>query len=160
MNIVISLKDEVLDLERLPGQVASLLSEEEPERSQELETWTKDWLEDRVPGDKMTVVHLEGDHVIGVIRFWSTPHVNDAWYLEGLQIRASRRNQGIGTAMVTCGLKYLKAAQVAAVYVNVHKDNLASIRVHEKAGFQKLESVAINSFGDVRPQNSYYVKTL
>ncbi|MCK8060272.1 MULTISPECIES: GNAT family N-acetyltransferase [unclassified Fusibacter] len=147
MNKIVFSTIEQLALEQIPKGIATLLADDEPDRFDELLEYTEKWVSGEVKGDKLTVLHVEKGSVVGIVRFWCTPHVNDKWYLEGLQVHEAKRNSGIATKISELGMEALKKEGIKEIFVNISDKNLSSIRVHEKCGFTRLAQTAVNSFG-------------
>lgn len=116
----------------------------------------KNWFDGAILGSKMTfVAEFEGE-LIGVTRFWESPHCDYKWLNEGLEVIESKRGLGVGKALVEHGMSELKKLQVQELYVNIAQTNDISIKLHESIGFSKVSTGSLNSFGDFRANVDQY----
>lgn len=142
--------------------LARVLCFEEPEMMEISKQFWIDWLDNKIEGEKITVVAQEINEdndkkFVGVVRFWKTPYCNNKWLVEGLEVILPERRKGIGKSMVQYGLEILIEMGVKEVSVHIRNNNIASIRLHESLGFIKVSSGSINSFGDFREHIDEYV---
>lgn len=149
------------EIGELVESLAGLLSYEETERFDELKVFWCRWLLDKIEGEKITVIaeetYKEGNQeIVGVVRFWKTPYYNNKWLIEGLEVILHKRRQGIAEQMIQYGLKELRQKGVKEIAVNIRNNNIPSIKVHEKLGFIKVSSGAINSYGDYKKHIDEY----
>ena len=87
-------------------------------------------------GDSFYCLWMEGGIPVSAVRFerWK-----DGWLLEGLETHPDSRGLGYGTKVVESALEEIREP----VYAHVKKDNLASLRVHEKCGFSRCQDTAL-----------------
>lgn len=142
-------------------KLAKVLFDQEPDGVEESEEWWINWLEDKIPGDKLTIVaeipipHNERVPV-AVVRFWRTPYVENKWLIEGLEVIASYRQRGLAREMVKYGLGLLAERGVTTVSANIDQQNIPSIKLHESLGFRKVSTGSVNSLGDYREHIDEY----
>lgn len=166
MNIDIRIIDCSInhDNNRAIGDLAEVLSYEEPEMLETYKGFWNDWLSNKIIGEKITIVAEQTDNsnqrLVGVVRFWKTPYCNDKWLIEGLEVISIMRRKGIGGSMVSFGLNKVKELGIKNISANISTINTASIRLFKSLGFTKISSGSINSYGDYREQVDEYSLTL
>lgn len=143
--------------EEVIKQLSQVLTYSEAENFKECEKWWGQWVSDKIPGDKITIVAKEENNIIGVVRFWRTPFCNNKWLIEGLEVIPPKRRNGIGKAIVTKGIRILKGITNEKIFVHIDSENNESKRLHEGLGFQKISSGSINSYGVYRSHIDEYI---
>jgi RimJ/RimL family protein N-acetyltransferase len=92
-------------------------------------------------------VTLLKNEVVGICRFFHTHNLAkekikfpapSGWYGMGLLVSPSWRRKGIANFMHEERLKILSKIRVTSLYSIVDKNNLASLKMHETFGFQKI----------------------
>lgn len=78
----------------------------------------------------------EAGPIVSAVRFeqWK-----DGWLLEGLETRPDCRGRGYASRLLEAVLPEL----TGPVYAHVHRDNAASLAVHEKLGFRVCADTAL-----------------
>ena len=77
----------------------------------------------------------------------------DGLLLHALETVPNARKMGYAYKLVMAVLEYLKTVKYQAVYSHVHKQNIPSLRLHKKCGFQQVSDSAVYIDGTVT-QNS------
>lgn len=77
----------------------------------------------------------------------------DGMLLEALETAPDSRRKGYAHALILAVLAYIKEQNVSVVYSHVGKRNIASLKIHEKCGFQRIKEYATYIDGTVT-QNS------
>ena len=87
-------------------------------------------------GDSFYALWMEKGRPVSAVRFerWK-----DGFLLEGLETHPDYRGRGYGTKVMEAALAEIREP----VYAHVKKDNIASLRVHEKCGFSQCEDTAM-----------------
>ena len=83
---------------------------------------------------------------IAAVRF--EPY-KDGVLLAGLETAPESRNKGVATALVNTVISHLSDNGVTAIYSHIEKQNTASLAVHRKCGFSRLEEFAVFIDGSV-----------
>ena len=78
----------------------------------------------------------------------------DGLLLEALETMPGMRRKGYAYRLIAAVLEHVPTFGYTKVYSHVNKRNLASLRVHEKAGFRRISDSARYIDGTVT-QNSY-----
>ena len=65
------------------------------------------------------------------------------------------RNRGVGYRLVVEAVNLSKGLGAESLYFHTWKDNYPSIRVHEKAGFERVTDTFVNSYGNPRNGTSW-----
>ena len=115
------------------------------EPSHDVDEWLARFGRDVSASEKYPVVATEGDVVIGYGRTMpfvaepgSPPNVApDGYHLLGLVVPAEHRRRGIGTLLTVERLRWL-AERTDQVFFTTMHDNIASQRMHERLGFQRV----------------------
>jgi len=128
--------------------------ESQPDPNLMYSFWS-DWFTGIIEGDKLTVVAYEESKMVGAVRLWHSPFVNQ-WLVEGLEVHPNHRRKGVAFKMLEHGLATLKTKGIKSLHANILSGNTASIEVHKKAGFHLLEQGTCNSFGDFRTHINRY----
>ena len=79
---------------------------------------------------------------------------DDGLLLCGLETVPSARGQGYAFNLISAVLSHLAEHGSGTIYSHVSKKNLASLKAHEKCGFQIMKEYAVYSDGSVL-HNSY-----
>ena len=96
--------------------------------------------------DSLYAIWEAGGHYQAALRL--EPY-SDGTLLCALETAPGARRQGFAVALIQAVLTYLREANTEKVYSHVAKNNLASIAVHQKCGFQILKNYAVYSDGSV-----------
>lgn len=155
-NIIIKCLNHEDTHNSLIQHIVAIFNLESDEEKESHVDFFKRWFNDDLPGDKLTVLALSDDKVIGITRFWSTPYCDNIWLNEGLEVSLPERRSGIGSLIVLHGLKELKNRGLTHVFANIDNSNIPSVGLHEKIGFSKLSSGSLNSFGEFRQHIDRY----
>lgn len=100
--------------------------------------------------NRRVYIVAESDGVIvGFIRLWHSPHV-DEWFNDGMVVSPAFRRQGIGRGLLQQSLQLATRMGASSVIAQIRKDNIASRRFHKKAGFLPEITEYLNSYGDPR----------
>lgn len=62
----------------------------------------------------------------------------DGMVLAGLETAAQERKMGYATILIQAAMEWAKCRGVTQVYSHIHHGNTASIKVHQRCGFQKV----------------------
>ena len=97
---------------------------------------------------------LEGERCVSALRFepWK-----DGLLVTALETAPDRRRLGFASALLEAVLDHVGQGKV---YAHIHHRNAASIRVHEKCGFQKIAETARLLDGTVTAQMGTFVVEL
>ena len=68
---------------------------------------------------------------------------SDGLIVSGLEVKLDVRKNGYGSALISAVIEYLHDSGCQKLYSHVDRSNAASLRVHEKAGFQKIMNHAV-----------------
>ena len=74
--------------------------------------------------------------------------------LTGLEAHPQHRGKGYATALMASALEKVNCP----VYSHIERRNAASIRVHEKCGFEKVTNFAVLLDGSVSPKADTYLR--
>ncbi len=74
----------------------------------------------------------------------------DGLLLEALETHPMHRRMGYATKLMQAALRHVEQGKI---YSHVHKDNVASLKTHEKCGFQIISDVARYIDGSVNDQS-------
>jgi predicted acetyltransferase len=123
-----------------PAYVAALERQKDP---QEL---PPDW----VPGSTFWLLTDEG-RIVGTsrLRHWLVPHLEVEGGHIGYDVRPSARGQGYGTVLLALTLEKARDLGLAEVLVTCDAENVASARVIEKNGGQKIGEAIPDDSGKV-----------
>ena len=98
---------------------------------------------------KVYIVAESSDVIVGFIRLWHSPDV-DEWFNDGMVVSPAFRRQGIGRGLLQQALQLASLMGAASVIAQIGKDNIASIQLHEKAGVLPETTEYLNSYGHAR----------
>lgn len=148
--------------EQLLEGLSKILSDDEPEGIESVREFWHDWFSERIEGEKFTIVAAErgamdDQKFLGVVRLWRTPYCGNKWFIEGLEVIAPKRKQGIGQALVRKAIGLLVNAGYHSVSANIRRDNWSSVALHRSVGFSKFSTGATNSYGEYRHYSDEYV---
>jgi len=87
--------------------------------------------------------------IIGFIRLWHSPHI-DEWVLDGIVVAREYRRRGIGRRLVRGVLDLARTLGAASVIVHPSRRNLPAIALYEQTGFRREAGDYRNSFGQWR----------
>jgi predicted acetyltransferase len=104
-------------------------------RQQDSQDLPPDW----VPWSTFWLLSEEG-RVVGTsrLRYWLVPHLEMEGGHIGYDVRPSARGQGYGRALLALTLEKARDLGLEEVLVTCDRDNVASVRVIEKNGGQKI----------------------
>ena len=128
--------------------------DDEEYRYEEFLTWIREDFKKIDHSRKAYIMAEAFGRIVGFIRVWHSPH-NSKWMNDGMVVLPEHRNQGVGHRLVVEALRLAKDMGAECVYLHTWKDNLPSIRIHEKAGFQRVTDTFVNSCGDPRNGTSW-----
>jgi len=80
----------------------------------------------------------EKGEVVGYVASQTAPYmhgVDRLLWIEYIVVKSEHRKQGIGIALLRRLIDYAKRNNIKRVYTTINPDNEASIRLHQKAGF-------------------------
>ncbi|MBE7001375.1 MAG: GNAT family N-acetyltransferase [Ruminococcaceae bacterium] len=77
----------------------------------------------------------------------------DGMLLEGIATIHDKRRQGYAAQLLTDVLTFLRTTRYARVYAHVAKNNIASMKLHKKCGFQEISDFAAFIDGSVSHQS-------
>ena len=92
-------------------------------------------------GDRFWLAIDENDRVVGCVGYSSVPGTTDAW-LHRLYVKADKKRQGIGTALLQTAQAYLKQQGKTTVRVHLGAPKaqwFESYAFYEKHGFTEYE---------------------
>ena len=80
----------------------------------------------------------------GSVIFWDLEPLASGWGVQAvglcrLQIRSSRRHEGLGTLLISQALKKLQDAGISLVHVQVPCDNEPGCKLFRKLGFEEID---------------------
>lgn len=100
-----------------------------------------------VSDDAFYAVWLESEKYVCALRI--EPY-KDGYLLAGLETCPQQRGKGYAKALVSAVIDSLKAEnKPVRIYAHILKSNIASIRVHERCGFEKTADLAAYIDGSV-----------
>ena len=94
------------------------------------------------------VAECEG-RIVGFLRLWHSPHV-DEWFNDGMVVDPAHRRRGIGRRLLREALRVAGRMGAASLVAQIRRGNPASIRLHESAGFLRETTNYVNSHGQPR----------
>ena len=102
----------------------------------------------------MYALWLEDDQAVSALRLepW-----RDGLLLTGLETAPDRRNRGYAICLLRAVLDWQRGQENVRVYSHIHKQNMASIRVHEKCGFCRISDCACYLDGSVDRRAATYL---
>lgn len=97
---------------------------------------------------------LEGDQAVSALRLepWK-----DGLLLTGLETAPDRRNCGYALCLLRAALQWQRERGNVRVYSHIHKQNSASIHLHEKCGFRRISDTAAYLDGSVDSRGATYL---
>lgn len=81
------------------------------------------------------------NEVVGMVNFMQSPENANSWYHGDLFVSPSERRNKIGATLIQRGIEHLRlhASGEETLLTYIEADNIASILLHEKLGFQSLK---------------------
>jgi ribosomal protein S18 acetylase RimI-like enzyme len=76
-----------------------------------------------------------GEPIVGYALFGRADEVG---YVQRLAIRPDAQGRGVGPALLTDGLRWLRVHNARSAFVNTQVDNERALRIYERAGFRRL----------------------
>lgn len=162
-NIIIKILDKNKyndELDKYIERLANVYADSEPERYQDFEDFWSDWFNDKILGNKITIIAIHNEETVGTARFWQSPYCNNKWLIEGLEVIETYRKKGIGKSIVNYGINELIKNNIDKVYSHIKNNNAPSIALHKGLGFKANCSGYIDSFGTYREYGKEYVLAL
>ena len=96
-----------------------------------------DWFEKEFAVKWFETVVREGGRIAGYLRCLRNPEDPRQWYVGDVHVRAAYRRQGIAAKMYEKTIEAVMEYEAAeCIVASVHPQNEASLRLHEKMGFQ------------------------
>ena len=95
------------------------------------------------------IVAEEEGRIVGFIRLWHSPHV-DEWFIDGMVVSPAHRRRGIGRRLLQEALRLAVRMGASPVIAQIRNDNIASVRLHEATGFRRESAEYLNSYGQPR----------
>lgn len=102
----------------------------------------------RLPGSTCLVWELDGVY-LSILRL--EPY-SDGYLLTGLETAPNARRKGHGLQLMEAAQQYLKGIGANKVYAHIKKNNLASLKLHEKCGFCVISDFGVLLDGTVSQQ--------
>jgi RimJ/RimL family protein N-acetyltransferase len=79
-----------------------------------------------------------GQEIVGRLSIMRDPHPSSAHVADiGLMVAASRRRQGIGSALMLAAETWARQAAISKLELHVFPHNLAAVRLYEKLGYRR-----------------------
>ena len=66
------------------------------------------------------------------------PEVPDGAYVAYIAVAAEARSRGVGAVLTAASIEWCRDRRIERLIAGVHRDNLASRRMHERAGFAEV----------------------
>lgn len=99
--------------------------------------------------------------VVGYLICFRHPERNEEWYIGNVLVAKSHRRRGIATRLHDLAEEELKLYDAAEyVLVSIHRENEASIRMHELAGFESTNKHGEFASFYLDPEEIMYKKWL
>lgn len=98
---------------------------------------------------RMYILAERGQEVIGFLRLWHSPYI-DEWVIDGLVVSPMHRRRSIGCHLLEHALQLASQSGATSVIAHICRDNVASLRLHEKLGFIPETQQYRNSYGQDR----------
>jgi ribosomal protein S18 acetylase RimI-like enzyme len=76
-----------------------------------------------------------GESVVGYALFG---RVDDVGYVQRLAIRPKAQGRGLGPALLTDGLRWLRVHNARSAFVNTQVENERALRLYERVGFRRM----------------------
>ncbi|QNO14203.1 GNAT family N-acetyltransferase [Alkalicella caledoniensis] len=142
--------------------IAKVYSYNNPGSHEGIKDFWYDWFSNKIQGEKLTIIATEtsGEIIVGVVRFWNSPYLENKWLIEGIETIPQMRRLGIARSLIKHGLSILKNRGIQEVSANISRRNIASIKLHESFGFEKVSTGTINSLGEYRGNSDEYKVSL
>ena len=138
----------------------TMACDDEEYRYEEFLAWIREDFQKINHSRKAYIMALAFGRIVGFIRVWNSPH-NHKWMNDGIVVLPGHRNKGVGHQLVCEAMNLAESMGAPSMYFHTWKDNYASIRIHEKAGFHRVTDTFKNSYGGLRNGTSWeYVKEI
>ena len=85
---------------------------------------------------------------------------HDGVLLTGLETCKEDRASGYATELLNAVISYLSDIGIKKVYSHIRNDNAASLKVHQKIGFQKISEGAVFLDGSADRKSATYLKQI
>ena len=82
------------------------------------------------------VIAYSNKKIVGFIYFMRDKQNSLRWYLGDLSVSELYRRRGIALNLIQNGIEKIKGEQGEIIHTYIEKDNMPSIKLHEKLGFQ------------------------
>lgn len=86
------------------------------------------------PSVRFRVASIEGGRIVG---YAVTGRAGQRGYLQRLAVHPDHHGQGIGSALVADGLRWLRRWGASEVLVNTQEDNASALALYEHLGFER-----------------------
>jgi 8-oxo-dGTP pyrophosphatase MutT (NUDIX family)/RimJ/RimL family protein N-acetyltransferase len=141
--------------ERQTVELAVVMAcDDEEYRYEEFLAWIREDFKNIDRTRKAYIMAMAFGRIVGFVRVWHSPH-NDKWMNDGMVVLPEHRNRGVGHRLVVEAGNLSKGLGAECLYFHTWKDNYPSIRVHEKAGFERVSDTFVNSYGNPRNGTSW-----
>ncbi|MCL2772837.1 MAG: GNAT family N-acetyltransferase [Oscillospiraceae bacterium] len=81
------------------------------------------------------VIAYSNNEIVGFIYFMKDKQNMFRWYLGDLSVNELYQRQGIAANLIQNGIEKIKNYQGTILHTYIEKDNIPSIKLHEKLGF-------------------------
>lgn len=98
------------------------------------------------------ILFIVGEKLISMVNFFEYDSINHNWCIFTLFTEKNSRRKGYGEQTLFYGLKELKKYDCNILISGIEKENIASIKLHEKYGF-KYAGCNWDEFADGFPEN-------
>ena len=132
----------------------TMACDDEEYRYEEFQAWIREEFQNIDHNQKAYVMAVVFGRIVGFIRVWSSPH-NHKLMNDGIVVLPEHRNKGVGHRLVLEAINVARRMGADSMYFHTWKDNYASIRIHEKAGFERVTDSFVNSYGKPRNGTSW-----
>ena len=102
--------------------------------------------------DSFLVLNIEQGKILSMINFLQYNNIENLWCLFSLFTLKSERGKGHAKDILIFGINELKKRQAKHLLSGIEENNLISIKLHEKVGFQYTGKMW-NDFGDGFPDD-------
>jgi RimJ/RimL family protein N-acetyltransferase len=96
---------------------------------------------------KRYIFALYNSEIIGFIRIWYSEYCNRC-FNDGIDVKKEYQNKGIGYRLLINGIIEAKNLNAKEIVAHINKNNIPSVKIHEKTGFIKMGIASINSYGE------------
>lgn len=84
----------------------------------------------------------------------------DGVLLAGLHTKDGYRKKGYAETLIKNTFFYISEQGIKKIYSHIRNDNISSVRVHQKCGFEKVSDCAVYIDGSVDWKSSSYLKNV